>query len=233
MIELISAGKAYRRGQSDVIALRDADLAVRAGELLVILGPSGSGKSTLVNLIGGMDRPSSGDVKLRGQSIAQASDAELTEFRRCEVGFVFQFYNLIPNLTALENVQVAADIAPCPLNSEEFLGRVGLAARWDHFPAELSGGEQQRVAVARALVGDPALLLCDEPTGALDEATSRDVLQLLRELADQGKAVVIITHDQVISQLADRIINLQHGAIVRRETNAAPISVGELRWSPS
>jgi len=231
LVRMRGASKVYRMGEVDVHALREVDLEVRAGEMLVVVGPSGSGKSTLLHLLGGMARPSSGEVWFGETELAGADDATLTRIRRQRVGFVFQFYNLVPSLTALENVMVATDIADDPLDPAEALERVGLGDRAEHFPAQLSGGEQQRVAVARALASNPRLLLCDEPTGALDLETGRKILGLLRDLQEEtGKAVVVITHNSAIAQIADRVAHLRDGAVVAVEEVADPLPIAELTW---
>jgi len=231
ILSVRSASKVYRMGQVDVRALREATLDIYDGEFLIIAGPSGSGKSTLLNLIGGMDRPTSGKVIFLGREISAASDAELTLYRRTQVGFVFQFYNLIPTLTALENVQVAVEIVPQPLDPMEALRTVGLADRADHFPAQLSGGEQQRVSVARALASNPRLLLCDEPTGALDLENSRHVLGLLVRLnRELGKTIVLITHNGAIAEIGHRVADLRDGAIRSIRTNKAPTPVEQIEW---
>jgi len=218
-------------GEVDVHALRNASLDIEVGEFLVIVGPSGSGKSTLLNLIGGMDRPTSGEVWYDGRDLARCSDRELTEYRRSEVGFVFQFYNLVPMLTALENVEVGTEISDAPMDPMEALTQVGLADRAGHFPGQLSGGQQQRVALARALAGNPRLLLCDEPTGALDLATSRQMLGLLRQLnRELGKTVVLITHNGAIAHIADRIAYIRDGALHDIQVNERPLAVEEVTW---
>ena len=231
ILSVQSAHKVYRMGEVDVRALRNATLDIYDGEFLVIVGPSGSGKSTLLNLIGGMDRPTSGRLFFFDQELSAASDAQLTAYRRTQIGFVFQFYNLVPTLTALENVQVAADIAENPIDPSEALHMVGLQDRSDHFPAQLSGGEQQRVSVARALAGNPHLLLCDEPTGALDLEASRQVLGLLvhvnREL---HKTLVLITHNGAIAGLGDRVAHIRDGAIASVRTNEQPKPVEQIEW---
>jgi putative ABC transport system ATP-binding protein len=229
LLSLRAVSKIYRMGEVDVPALRDATLDIFDGEFVVVMGSSGSGKSTLLNLIGGMDQPTSGEVLFEGQDLAKASDARLTAYRREAVGFVFQFYNLIPTLTALENVQVALESSRrrerSPMNPQEALEMVGLADRAHHFPAQLSGGQQQRVAIARAMAGNPRLLLCDEPTGALDAAASKQVLSLLWDLNRRlGKTVALITHEPVIRTIADRAIILHDGAVARVEVNESPVS---------
>jgi putative ABC transport system ATP-binding protein len=231
LISVRNASRVYRMGEVDVHALRDASLDVHVGEFLVILGPSGSGKSTLLNLIGGMDRPTSGEVHFGGRDLGRCSDRELTEYRRAEVGFVFQFYNLVPMLTALENVQVATEISNDPMDPLEALALVELAGRAEHFPGQLSGGEQQRVALARALAGNPKLLLCDEPTGALDLATSRQMLGLLLRLnRDLGKTVVLITHNGAIARIADRTAYIRDGGLHDIQVNEQPLAVTEITW---
>ncbi len=231
LISVRNASRIYRMGEVNVHALRDASLDVRVGEFLVIVGPSGSGKSTLLNLIGGMDRPTSGEVCFNGRDLGRCSDRELTEYRRAEVGFVFQFYNLVPMLTALENVQVATEISDEPMNPLEALTLVELSGRAEHFPGQLSGGEQQRVALARALAGNPKLLLCDEPTGALDLSTSRQMLELLRRLNHElRKTIVLITHNGAIARIADRVAYIRDGGLHDIQVNERPLAVTEITW---
>ncbi len=231
LISVRNASRIYRMGEVNVHALRDATLDVRVGEFLVIVGPSGSGKSTLLNLIGGMDRPTSGEVCFNGRDLGRCSDRELTEYRRAEVGFVFQFYNLVPMLTALENVQVATEISDEPMNPLEALTLVELSGRAEHFPGQLSGGEQQRVALARALAGNPKLLLCDEPTGALDLSTSRQMLELLRRLnRELRKTIVLITHNGAIARIADRVAYIRDGGLHDIQVNERPLAVTEITW---
>lgn len=223
--------KTYHMGDVHVRALRGVDLALERGELVVVLGPSGSGKSTLLNILGGLDVPSSGQVFYGGEDLSRADDAALTRFRREHVGFVFQFYNLIASLTARENVAVVTEIARHPLAPEEALALVGLTARLDHFPAQLSGGEQQRVAIARAIAKRPAVLLCDEPTGALDSATGVRVLQALEQVnAEMGATTVIITHNADIARMASRVLWMQDGQIVREQRNATRQQAASLQW---
>jgi len=218
-------------GEVQVQALRGIDLDLYPGEFVVLLGASGSGKSTLLNILGGLDRPSSGQVQCQGHSLDAADEAELTRFRRASIGFVFQFYNLIPSLTALENVQLVTDIATDPMPAEQALDWVGLSERQHHFPAQLSGGEQQRVAIARAIAKRPAVLLCDEPTGALDSRTGVRVLEALRRIHQQlGALTVVITHNAVIGEMADRVIHLSDGQIERERRNPAPKAPQELHW---
>ncbi len=231
LLSIESASKVYRMGEVEVPALRGISLNVYESQFLVIVGPSGSGKSTLLNLIGGMDRPSAGSVRFRGVELAHASDSELTMYRRNEVGFVFQFYNLVPTLTAWENVQVAVEIASDPLDAMEALTMVGMAKRADHFPSQLSGGEQQRVSIARAVVGNPRMLLCDEPTGALDLETSKQVLGLLVSLnKDLGKTVVLITHNGAIAGIGQRVATIRDGNIASLRVNDHPTPVEKVQW---
>ncbi|MCW1383898.1 ABC transporter ATP-binding protein [Novosphingobium sp. KCTC 2891] len=223
--------KVYRTGETEVHALRGVDLEIPAGEVLVLLGPSGSGKSTLLNILGGLDRASSGSLRYRGTELTDMGDAELTRFRRANVGFIFQFYNLIPSLTAEENVRLVTDIAEHPMAAEEALALVGLADRRHHYPAQLSGGEQQRVAVARAIAKQPGVLLCDEPTGALDSKTGVRVLETLAQAnRDLGTTVVIITHNAGIAAMAHRVLHFLDGRIARMEVNAHPVSPAGLSW---
>jgi len=218
-------------GEVQVKALVDIDLVIESGELLVILGPSGSGKSTLLNLIGGLDRPTSGRVWYRSEDLGGMSDGDLTEFRREQVGFIFQFYNLVPTLTAFENVQVATELARDPLDPAAALEMVGLSDRADHFPSQLSGGEQQRVSVARALAKKPELLLADEPTGALDLTAARHVLGLLQRLnRERGLTVIIITHNPAIAQIAERTIRLASGRVTEVRRNERPIEATDIEW---
>lgn len=223
--------KTYRTGETEVHALRNVDLEIAQGEVLVLLGPSGSGKSTLLNILGGLDRPSSGSLSYHDHDLVAADEAALTRFRRTHVGFIFQFYNLIPSLTAEENVRLVTDISEGPMAPAEALDLVGLADRRDHYPAQLSGGEQQRVAVARAIAKRPSVLLCDEPTGALDSKTGVRVLETLaranRELAT---TVVIITHNAGIAAMAHRVFHFLDGRISRIETNAEPVDPGGISW---
>jgi putative ABC transport system ATP-binding protein len=223
--------KTYRMGDVDVHALQGVDLDLCGGEFVVILGPSGSGKSTLLNILGGLDAPSSGEVRFRDHDLVNASDAELTRYRREHVGFVFQFYNLISSLTARENVSLVTEIADEPMSAEEALARVGLAARMDHFPAQLSGGEQQRVAIARAIAKRPDVLLCDEPTGALDAETGVVVLAALDHLnRTLGTTTVVITHNAAIGQMADRVLRMRSGRIVDEQRNATRRPATDLAW---
>jgi putative ABC transport system ATP-binding protein len=223
--------KVYRMGEVEVHALRGVDLDLYRGELVVLLGPSGSGKSTLLNILGGLDSPTAGHVIYGGRDLVAASDHELTAFRRHFVGFVFQFYNLIPSLTARENVAIVTEIASDPMAPEQALGLVGLADRLDHFPAQLSGGEQQRVAIARAIAKRPQLLLCDEPTGALDSATGVVVLEVLDRINREfGTTTAIITHNAGIAAMAHRVIHMSDGRIHTVHQNATPKAPREISW---
>src|SRR5512137_2140166 len=223
--------KVYRMGEVEVHALRGVDLRVWDGEMVVILGPSGSGKSTLLNVLGGLDAPTAGVVRYRDHDLAHQDDRALTTYRREHVGFVFQFYNLVPSLTARENVALAAEIAPRPLAAEEALERVGLSPRMDHFPSQLSGGEQQRVAIARAIAKRPDVLLCDEPTGALDAATGRSVLEVLESVnRDLGTTVAVITHNASIAEMADRVVRMADGLVARESWNEQRRSPAEISW---
>ncbi len=223
--------KTYRMGEAEVHALRGVDLEIRAGEFIVLLGPSGSGKSTLLNILGGLDIPSTGSVRFLEHALDGADEAELTRFRREHVGFVFQFYNLIPSLTARENVALVTDIAADPMPADEALRWVGLGERLDHFPSQLSGGEQQRVAIARAIAKRPQVLLCDEPTGALDYETGKLVLEVIAKInAELGTTALVITHNAAISGMADRVLRLGNGKVVGEEQPARKLSPAEISW---
>ena len=223
--------KVYRMGEVEVHALRGIDLTLRAGELLVLLGPSGSGKSTLLNILGGLDTPTAGRVRYRGEDITAADERELTRYRRHHVGFVFQFYNLIPSLTARENVALVTEITDDPMTPEEALGHVELGDRMDHFPSQLSGGQQQRVAIARAIAKRPDVLLCDEPTGALDISTGIVVLEAIERVCRElGTTVVVITHNAAISEMADRVVSLHDGLISNERRNTRRLSPRDLSW---
>jgi len=229
--EAVGITKVYRMGEVEVHALRGVSLRIWDGEFVVILGPSGSGKSTLLNVLGGLDAPTGGVVRYREHDLARADDRALTTYRREHVGFVFQFYNLVPSLTARENVALAGEIAPDPVPAEEALDRVGLSGRMDHFPSQLSGGEQQRVAIARAIAKRPDVLLCDEPTGALDAATGRSVLEVLdRVNRDLGTTVAIITHNASIGGMADRVVRMADGRIALETRNERRASPAEISW---
>jgi putative ABC transport system ATP-binding protein len=223
--------KVYEMGEVTVEALRGIDFELHPGELVVLLGPSGSGKSTLLNILGGLDIPTAGEVVYQDRNLTTAGEAALTDYRRTHVGFVFQFYNLIPSLTARENVALVTEIVADPMTPEEALRLVGLEHRLDHFPAQLSGGEQQRVAIARAIAKRPDVLLCDEPTGALDITTGIVVLEAIETVnRELGTATVLITHNAVIAGMADRIVRLADGRIAGIERNAAKVAAKELRW---
>lgn len=230
-IELNEVSKKYKSGQSEILANDKISFDLDAGKLLIIVGASGAGKTTLLNIIGGMEQATSGDILIDGKNLSKLSEKELTEYRRNDVGFVFQFYNLIPNLTALENVELASEISENSLNAEEVLDEVGLSKRHDNFPSQLSGGEQQRVAIARALAKNPKILLCDEPTGALDYKTGKNILKLLQDASrNLGATVIIITHNSLIKPMADSVIELKDGKIVENYDNANPVSVEDLEW---
>ncbi len=223
--------KTYQMGEVHVHALRNVDFALYPGELVVLLGASGSGKSTLLNILGGLDTPSDGQVLYRGGNLSRAREAELTAYRRNHVGFVFQFYNLIPSLTARENVALVTDIVDSPLAPEDALELVGLSERLDHFPAQLSGGEQQRVAIARAVAKRPHILLCDEPTGALDFRTGVRVLEVIQHVNRELKtATAVITHNAPVGEMADRVLTLSDGRIQHERRNATPRAPSELSW---
>jgi len=231
LMKLDRVTRTYVMGEVIVEALKETSLDIFEGEILVILGPSGSGKSTLLNIMGGMDLPSSGQVYFGEENLSQAGDAQLTRYRREELGFVFQFYNLIPDLTAGENVELAGNLVDEPLSAAEVLKEVGLDSRIDHFPAQLSGGEQQRVAIARAAVKNPRLLLCDEPTGALDHITGKLILGLLAKInRERGSTVAIVTHNTPISQMAHRIVRMSSGSVVEIEENQSPLPPERIDW---
>lgn len=230
-IEFQDVVKRYTMGQQTISALDHMSFSVEKGELCVIVGPSGAGKTTLLNLLGGMDSATEGRISLDGRDISRLSPRQLTDYRRTDVGFVFQFYNLVQSLTALENVELAAQICPDSLDAMETLEKVGLKDRADHFPAQLSGGEQQRVSIARALAKNPRVILCDEPTGALDDKTGRAILQLLQDTCKStGKTVLIITHNSALTRIADRVIRVRSGAAVAQEINPAPLPVERVEW---
>lgn len=231
VVEARSLSKTYRMGEVEVRALRSVDLDLYEGELAVLLGASGSGKSTLLNIVGGLDRPTSGTLRYKGEDLTEADEEELTRYRRAHVGFVFQLYNLIPSLTARENVSLVSEIAPDPMRPEEALELVGLGDRLDHFPAQLSGGEQQRVAIARAVAKRPELLLCDEPTGALDAKTGKLVLRVLDDVnRDTGTTTAIITHNVAIGGLGDRVIHMSSGRVHEITENEERASLDEVEW---
>ena len=223
--------KTYQMGEVRIDALKDASFTIDRGEICVIVGASGAGKTTLLNILGGMDRLSSGCIRLDGEEISGYNKRQLTAYRRHEVGFVFQFYNLLPNMTALENVQIASQLCTAPLPAEQVLEAVGLSGRMQNFPAQLSGGEQQRVAIARALAKNPKLLLCDEPTGALDYNTGKQILKLLQDQSRQSSmTVVIITHNSALTAMADRVIRVASGEIRSVALNEAPTPVEQIEW---
>ncbi|WHH57443.1 ABC transporter ATP-binding protein [Petroclostridium sp. X23] len=231
LFKLQDVTKEYRMGEVSVRALKPVSFEIYQGELVVVLGPSGSGKSTLLNIMGGMDSPSEGKIFFNGQDISVYNDKQLTLFRRNRIGFIFQFYNLMPNLTAKENVELATEISANALEIDKVLEQVGLKDRADHFPAQMSGGEQQRVAIARAVAKNPEVLMCDEPTGALDYSTGIKVLSLLRDInRDTGKTIIIITHNQPIAQMANRVIKMRSGDIVEIEENEKPIDPSRIIW---
>lgn len=231
MFEARGLGKVYHTGEVDVVALSGVDADFSSGELVVLLGPSGSGKSTLLNILGGLDVPTSGSLRYQGWDLTGGNEKRLTQFRRNCVGFVFQFYNLIPSLTARENVALITDISRDPMQPEEALELVGLSDRMDHFPSQLSGGQQQRVAIARAIAKRPEVLLCDEPTGALDVNTGITVLEAIEQInRDLGTLVIVITHNASMADMADRVLYLSDGSIVRTRTNPARMPIRQLQW---
>ena len=230
-VEFRDVLKVYRMGEVEVAAVDGMTFDIERGELVVVVGPSGAGKTTLLNMLGGMDACSSGTIMLDGREISAFSEKELTYYRRYDIGFVFQFYNLVQNLTALENVELASQICKDPLDAGTVLKQVGLGHRLDNFPAQLSGGEQQRVAIARALAKNPKLLLCDEPTGALDYRTGKAILKLLQDTCfDTGKTVVLITHNSAFTAIADRVIHIREGRVAGVEVNEAPVSAEAIEW---
>jgi putative ABC transport system ATP-binding protein len=231
MLKLDDVWKIYRMGVVDVVALKEVNLELGKKEFVVVLGPSGSGKTTLLNIIGGIDVPTKGRVVFNGLDISKLSENDMTLHRRRNIGFIFQFFNLIPTLTARENVMIAAELVKEPMDVEEVLGIVGLRKRADHFPSELSGGEQQRVAIARALVKKPPLILADEPTGSLDFETGKEVLKVMREINEkEGITIILVTHNSVIASMADRVIYLKDGRIDKIVENETPVDADELRW---
>ncbi len=226
-----SLSKEFGEGENKVNALSDVSFAIENGELTIIVGPSGAGKSTLLNLIGGMDAPTSGSLIVDGEDIAKYSSRKRTDYRRNDVGFVFQFYNLMPNLTAKENLELATELKKDALNLEETLNKVGLGERMDNFPSQLSGGEQQRVSIARALAKNPKIILCDEPTGALDYETGKEILSLLSDASrKEGKTVIIVTHNSALKEMGDHLIKIKNGHIVLDERNGHPKDIKEIEW---
>lgn len=230
-IKLENITKIYHMGEVEIRAVDGIDFSIQKGEFVVIVGPSGAGKTTVLNILGGMDTASGGRITVDGQDITKYSERQLTGYRRDDIGFVFQFYNLIPNLTALENVEMALQICRNPLDARAVLKEVGLEERMDNFPAQLSGGEQQRVSIARALAKNPKLLLCDEPTGALDYNTGKAILKLLQEMCrEKGMTVIVITHNSALAPMADRLIKIKNGKVSSMKVNENPISIDEIEW---
>ncbi|MDK2917812.1 MAG: putative transport system ATP-binding protein [Candidatus Petromonas sp.] len=231
LMKVRDLSKHYQMGEVIVKALKDATFEINEGEFVVILGPSGSGKSTLLNILGGMDKPTKGQIYMREEEITKYDDKQLTKYRRDKIGFVFQFYNLMANLTAIENVELATEICKNPLNIDEVLENVGLGNRKNHFPSQMSGGEQQRVAIARAVAKNPLLLLCDEPTGALDYKTGISILSLLSKInKDYKKTVMVITHNAPIAKMADRVLKMRSGEIIDDYMNEKPIDPEGIEW---
>lgn len=230
-IELRDVVKTYNMGELQIKAVDNISFPVEKGEFVIVVGPSGAGKTTVLNILGGMDKATSGSVTVDGTDISTFKEKELTKYRRDDVGFVFQFYNLVQNLTALENVELASQICSNPLNAEEVLSEVGLGSRLDNFPSQLSGGEQQRVAIARALAKNPKLLLCDEPTGALDYITGKSILKLLQDTCrEKGMTVIVITHNSALAPMADKIIKIKNGQVDRILLNSNPTPVEQIEW---
>ena len=230
-VEFADVSKIYQMGEVEVAAVRDMSFTIERGEFVVIVGPSGAGKTTLLNMLGGMDSATSGTIMLDGARVSSFNRKQLTQYRRHDIGFVFQFYNLVQNLTARENVELASQICRDPLDADEVLAAVGLADRVCNFPGQLSGGEQQRVAIARALAKNPKLLLCDEPTGALDYETGKAILKLLQDTCrDTGRTVVVVTHNSAFTAIADRVIHVREGSVAAVELNEAPLSADVLEW---
>lgn len=230
-VKLENITKIYHMGEVEIRAVDGIDFSIQKGEFVVIVGPSGAGKTTVLNILGGMDTASGGRITVDGQDITKYSERQLTGYRRDDIGFVFQFYNLIPNLTALENVEMALQICRNALDARAVLKEVGLEERMDNFPAQLSGGEQQRVSIARALAKNPKLLLCDEPTGALDYNTGKAILKLLQEMCrEKGMTVIVITHNSALAPMADRLIKIKNGKVSSMKVNENPISIDEIEW---
>lgn len=230
-VKLENITKIYHMGEVEIRAVDGIDFSIQKGEFVVIVGPSGAGKTTVLNILGGMDTASGGRITVDGQDITKYSERQLTGYRRDDIGFVFQFYNLIPNLTALENVEMALQICRNPLDARAVLKEVGLEERMDNFPAQLSGGEQQRVSIARALAKNPKLLLCDEPTGALDYNTGKAILKLFQEMCrEKGMTVIVITHNSALAPMADRLIKIKNGKVSSMKVNENPISIDEIEW---
>lgn len=230
-VKLKDITKVYHMGEVEIRAADNINFSIKKGEFVVIVGPSGAGKTTVLNILGGMDTATGGTLTVDGKDITAYDSRQLTGYRRDDIGFVFQFYNLIPNLTALENVELALQICKDPLDAKKVLEDVGLCDRLDNFPAQLSGGEQQRVSIARALAKNPKLLLCDEPTGALDYNTGKAILKLLQNMCrERGMTVIVITHNQALAPMADRLIHIKNGQVSHMETNENPMSIDEIEW---
>ena len=230
-VKLKDITKVYHMGEVEIRAADNINFSIKKGEFVVIVGPSGAGKTTVLNILGGMDTATGGTLTVDGKDITAHDSRQLTGYRRDDIGFVFQFYNLIPNLTALENVELALQICKDPLDAKKVLEDVGLGDRLDNFPAQLSGGEQQRVSIARALAKNPKLLLCDEPTGALDYNTGKAILKLLQNMCrERGMTVIVITHNQALAPMADRLIHIKNGQVSHMETNENPMSIDEIEW---
>ena len=230
-VKLKDITKVYHMGEVEIRAADNINFSIKKGEFVVIVGPSGAGKTTVLNILGGMDTATGGTLTVDGKDITAYDSRQLTGYRRDDIGFVFQFYNLIPNLTALENVELALQICKDPLDAKKVLEDVGLGDRLDNFPAQLSGGEQQRVSIARALAKNPKLLLCDEPTGALDYNTGKAILKLLQNMCrERGMTVIVITHNQALAPMADRLIHIKNGQVSHMETNENPMSIDEIEW---
>lgn len=229
-IEFKNVKKIYEIGKQKYNALNGVDLEINQGEFVVILGPSGAGKSTILNLLGGMDKLSSGEIRIGDNEISKYNDKELTRYRANDVGFIFQFYNIMPTLTVIENVNLIKDVTNTSKDAKEVLKSVGLLKHANKFPSELSGGEQQRVSIARAIMKNPKILLCDEPTGALDSKTGVEVLKLLKEQSDYDTTVIIVTHNSLIAEVADRVINVKNGKVISNEINKHPKNIDEVKW---
>ena len=230
-VQFTDVCKYYTMGDNVIKAANGVDFTIEKGEFCVIVGPSGAGKTTVLNMLGGMDGVTSGEILVDGVKVSDFNEKKLTEYRRYDVGFVFQFYNLIQNLTAIENVEIASEICKNPLDAAQTLVEVGLSDRMKNFPAQLSGGEQQRVSIARAIAKNPKLLLCDEPTGALDYETGKNILKLLHDVCRHNeKTVIVITHNSAITQMADRVIHIKNGTVVGEEVNSSPMTVEEIEW---
>ena len=230
-VRMSDVTKVYKMGEVEIPAVDGVDFSIKKGEFVIVVGPSGAGKTTVLNILGGMDTVTRGEVFVDGENIAQYSPRRLTGYRRDDIGFVFQFYNLVPNLTAKENVELALQICKNPLDAKTVLEEVGLGARLDNFPAQLSGGEQQRVSIARALAKNPKLLLCDEPTGALDYQTGKAILKLLQDMCrEKGMTVIVITHNSALAPMADRVIRIKNGKVSQMYKNETPLPVEEIEW---